>query len=114
MTTIDSTHCVSVDEDGLIIHVSRSLADLLVWRPEELIGRPLTAIIPERFQDSHNLGFSRFLSTGVGALLNQPLPLPVRRHDGTELKAELRISAQEREGRWAFTATVSPREGEVW
>jgi PAS domain S-box-containing protein len=97
---------VVVDDIGLIAHVDAPLARCLGWEPDELVGQPLTTIIPARVRDAHHLGFSRFLTTGRPTLLERPLHLSVLHRDGGERGAEHVIIAMERSGRWLFAAAI--------
>ena len=40
---------------------------------EELIGQPLTALMPDRYHDAHRDGFRRYLKTGHGRIIGKPI-----------------------------------------
>jgi PAS domain S-box-containing protein len=96
------------DHQGMITRVNQRFEDVFGWRGDEILGRPLTAIIPRTFRDAHHLGFSRFLLTGSPTLLGRPLTLPAMAKDGRVFDAEHVIFAEQREGRWVFAATIRP------
>ena len=83
-----------VGSDGLIERVTDDVAELLGWRPDELVGRSLATIIPDRFHLSHGLAFERFVDTGELQHHGQPLALPARRPDGSEVDIELVLSSR--------------------
>lgn len=99
---------VAADEQGLITHINGAFEAAFGWSAKDLIGRSLSAIIPANLHDAHNLGFSRFLATHTPTLLNQPLKLTAIHKDGRAIEAEHVIIAEQRDGRWAFAATIRP------
>lgn len=100
---------IVADKHGLIFHVDAPIAHTLGWRVEELVGRPLTTIIPRRFRDAHHLGFSRFLATGERALMERPLALWAVTRTGTELRIEHVITAIRAGDSWLFGAAIDVR-----
>lgn len=103
---------VIADQEGLIIEVNKPFQAVFGWSAEEIVGKPLTVIIPKSLHDSHHLGFARFLATGKPTLLDQPLRLKAVTKDGGEFDAEHFIVAQQAGGRWQFGATIRPLEGQ--
>jgi hypothetical protein len=106
LTRTEAPPFVAADAWGLITHVDRPLADALGWPVDDLVGQPLTAIIPRRFRDAHHVGFARFLSTGVPTLLDRPLAFWVATRGGQEWRAEHVITAIEGERGWLFGAVI--------
>ncbi len=78
------------------------------WSFDEIVGQPLTAIIPNSFHDAHNLGFSRFAMTEKSRVLNHPLQLKAVTKDGREIDMEHFIIAEQQQGEWMFKATLRP------
>ena len=99
---------VIADHQGTITHVNERFERVFGWRAQEIIGKPLTIIIPSDLHDAHHLGFSRFLTTGKPTLLNQPLKLKAVTKDGREFNAEHTITAEQRQGEWVFGAIIKP------
>lgn len=97
---------IVADELGLIAHVDDSLERDLEWPHGELVGRPLTAIIPPRFRDAHQIGFARFLATRTPALLERPLAFVVLNGRGEERTAEHFITAKSTAGGWLFASSI--------
>lgn len=83
---------IAADPTNTIIYVNESTEALLGWSADDLVGSPLTKIIPARFRGPHLDGFERFVSTGEGSVLGVPIRLPALRSDGTEASVELMIS----------------------
>ena len=99
---------VATDEQGNINFINKAFGEVFGWQKEEIIGRPLTTIIPPNLRDAHRLGFSRFLATKKPTLLNQPLNLKAIKKDGVIFDAEHLILAEQRGGHWIFGATIQP------
>lgn len=102
---------VFADQRGLVTHVNRSFQTVFGWSDEEIVGKPLTVIIPGNLQDAHQLGFSRFLTTGKPTLLNRPLRLKAVTKGGREFDAEHFITAERADGQWVFAARIRPKAG---
>ena len=99
---------VLANHQGIISFVNPQFERVFGWSVKEIVGKPLTTIIPGTLHDSHHLGFSRFLATGKATLLNQPLTLKAIAKDGREFDAEHCIVAEQDQGHWVFGATIRP------
>jgi PAS domain S-box-containing protein len=100
---------VAADDTNRIIAVSRSLADRLGWAVDDLVGRRVVTLIPQRLREAHVAGFTRHLTTGEAHLLSIPLTVPVLRADGTEITASLLVeTAPTPAGRAVYLAWLEP------
>ena len=99
---------VTGNHEGIITYVNEDFERVFGWKSQEIIGKPLTSIIPRNLHDAHHLGFSRFLMTGKPTLLNQPLKLKAVTKEGREFDAEHVILAEKHQGQWIFAATIRP------
>jgi PAS domain S-box-containing protein len=102
---------IAADDTGLIVAVSRNALDLLGYDgPEELVGSRLVTIIPDRYRQAHLAGFSLYLLTGRGPLLERPVPVPALRRDHSEIGIELSVEARHLTlGHSLFIATFDER-----
>ncbi len=66
---------VIADHCGLITYVNAEFEQLFGWRSQEIINQPVLTIIPSRFHDAHNIGFSRLVVTEQSLSLNRPFNL---------------------------------------
>jgi PAS domain S-box-containing protein len=103
---------IVANHEGTVVDVNTYFELIFGWTTEEIIGQPLTVILPPFFQDSHNLGFARFSATESSAVLNHPLQLKAIAKDGREIESEHFIIAEKHEGKWLFAATLRPLEAE--
>jgi PAS domain S-box-containing protein len=112
---------VSVDEEQRIVLFNRGAARIFGYAAEEMVGQPLSILIPPHQRDVHARQLGAFAATGATAR-----PMGARaevrgvRRGGEEFPAEASISVMEDEaGRRLFTAVlrdVSARraaEGEI-
>lgn len=97
---------VVADESGLITEVNEAFERLFGWGRAEIVGRPLSTIIPGNLRDAHHLGFARFLSTEKPTLLDRPLVLKAVDKSGAVFEAEHYIVAERRDDRWFFGAAI--------
>ncbi|MFS0699589.1 PAS domain S-box protein [Cellulomonas sp. 179-A 4D5 NHS] len=99
----------AADHTNRIIAISRSLAALLGWEPEELIGRRIVALVPPRLRDAHVAAFTRHLTTGRTRVIGTPVILPVLRADGSEIACRLLIDRVTHEPtRALYSASFDP------
>lgn len=112
--TIDETlgqagvAAVLANQEGYILRVNTTFEHVFGWTSPEILGQPLTVIIPANLRDAHHMGVSRFLLTGRPTLLNRALALKAVTKDGRVFDAEHFIVAEQRDGQWLFAATIRP------
>ncbi|MGZ3456646.1 MAG: ATP-binding protein, partial [Polyangiales bacterium] len=75
-----------------IVYVNAAAERMLGWPAGELVGRPLTTIVPERLRAVHLAGIGRYRATHVSKLLGKPIRVPALRRDGGEVDVELTIT----------------------
>jgi PAS domain S-box-containing protein len=99
---------VAADDANRVVAVSRAALDLLGYdAADDLVGRRLVAIIPERFHQAHVAGFTLHLVNGRAPLLGRLVRVPALRRDGSEVELGLRIESHPLpEGRYLFTAEL--------
>ena len=99
------------DQSGAVSEVNASFTTVFGWQPAEAIGQSLSIIIPKHLRDAHNLGFSRFLTTGMPTFLGRPITLRAVTKQGLEFDAEHMIIAEKIGEKWHFGATIRPLPG---
>jgi len=98
---------IAADDTGRIIAISPSAAELLGWTVDDLTGRRLLSIVPDRLHERHVAGVTRFLLTGERRIIGDPVEVPARRRDGSEVPVTLTIGvAGGTHGRTVFVATL--------
>jgi PAS domain S-box-containing protein len=97
---------VVADRDGHIAYVNPAVHTLLGHRPEDLIGRSLTVLMPERLRRGHDNGFARYAATGRGELVGATTQVPALHAAGHEVPIDLTLSRLAGEGADADGALV--------
>lgn len=97
---------IVADRTGHITAFNRAAQALFGYAAEEAIGQPLTILMPNRFQDAHERGLARFLSTGEARVIGKTLELAARRKDGAEVPIEISIARGENASGVFFAAIV--------
>lgn len=82
---------VSIDEDGLVALWNPSAAELFGYTDAQMLGEPLTAIIPERFRDPHTEGIARVVAGGEHHVIGKTVELAGLHKDGREFPMELSL-----------------------
>lgn len=99
---------VIIDKESTILRINPLFTTEYGWTEDDLVGKPLTAIIPEEMRDAHHMGISRVMTTGESSLANQFLDLEVLYKDGSKAVAPHFITMGEIDGQTAFAAVIQP------
>jgi len=99
---------VVADQEGFVRYINPIFTTILGWQEEDVIGEPLTKVLPGSFRDAHNLAFSRFQATEQATVLNHPLQLKTVTKDQGEIITEHFIIAEKIGDQWFFAATLRP------
>lgn len=96
-TAIDAI--VSADCQGSIIFWNKAAERIFGYSAGDIIGKPLTCLMPERFRKAHQAGLKRIVATGESRVIGKVVELAGLRKDGSEFPLALSLSAWEtREG----------------
>jgi PAS domain S-box-containing protein len=82
-----------VDSNGKIISWNNSAERNFLYTEKEILGKPLTIIMPERYRDAHIKGLHRVTSTGESKVIGKTVELHGLRKDGSEFPIELSLSS---------------------
>src|SRR5208283_829428 len=97
---------ISIDERGAILLANPATARIFGHDPAELIGKPLTVLMPEFLRKLHEKGFSRYLATGQRHINWQGTELTALRKNGQEFPVEISFGEVSRDGHKVFTGFV--------
>ena len=84
---------ISADGNGIIIHVNKRAEMLFGYAAEELIGQPLTVLMPERYRAAHRQGLERFRNERGHRYIGQTVELTALRRDGGEFPVEVALAS---------------------
>jgi hypothetical protein len=99
---------VVADHLGIVRHVNALFERVWGWPESRIVGQALAVLVPPEFHNGHNAGFCRFLVSGRGTILEQPVTLPLIDGTGLRKQAEICLYAHHIAGEWQFAATASP------
>jgi len=97
---------VVVDEDGTIVFVNRTAAELFRYAPAELIGSPVSKLIPQRLHEAHHRHRTDYVEDPRVRPMGLGLDLVGCRKDGSEFPVEISLSPLNTESQRLFTAVV--------
>jgi PAS domain S-box-containing protein len=100
-TAVDAI--VSADSRGNIIFFNRAAERIFGYSAADMMGKPLTMLMPERFHTPHERGLVRYLETGVASAIGKTLELAGQKSDGEEFPLELSLSTWHAGGETFFT-----------
>ncbi len=83
---------IVANQQGRIVSWNQAATRLFGYALEEVLGHPLTVLMPERFREAHVQGMARFQATGYARLIGKPVELYGLHKDGTEIPLELSLA----------------------
>ena len=106
VTQSASDAIVSINEKGKIFFWNKSAETMFGFSNEEIIGKSLQLIIPDRFWQSHEDGLKRFRETREPKVIGKIVELIGRKKDGTEFPIELSISNWDMKGKICYSGII--------
>jgi PAS domain S-box-containing protein len=83
---------VSADQRGNIIAWNHGAERIFGYQEAEVLGKPLTLLMPARYQAAHEQGLERMRGGGAAKILGQMLELAGHRKSGQEFPLEVSLS----------------------
>jgi PAS domain S-box-containing protein len=102
---------ISMDESGVIILANPATKQVFGYEPAELIGKPLTLLMPESMQRLHDAGYKRYLATGERRLNWQGTEVTALRANGEEFPVEVSFGEMTTDGHKMFTGFIRDISG---
>lgn len=97
---------VVADGEARIVSFNDAAAKIFGYLESEVIGQPLTLLMPERYRDIHRSAHQRFASGNAGRTLQGPVEVPGLRKDGTEFPLEISVTTWSAEGQSYFAGIM--------
>lgn len=80
------------DQDGSILSWNEAAQNMFGYTAEEVVGKPLTLLMPHRYRQAHQQGLKRIQSTGERRLVGRNIELHGLKKGGEEFPIELSLS----------------------
>jgi PAS domain S-box-containing protein len=97
---------ISADAAGNIRAWNRAAEVILGWSANEVSGKPLEVIIPDRFHEPHRAGMARINRGEPGRAIGHTMEVFARHRSGRELPIELSLATWIVDGERHFTGII--------
>jgi len=97
---------VSIDESSTILFVNPATSSIFGYEASELIGQPLTTLMPDYMRELHEAGFKRYLDTGERHINWKGTELIALRKNSEEFPVEVSFGELTINGRGLFTGFI--------
>jgi PAS domain S-box-containing protein len=97
---------ISMDESGAILLANPATKRIFGYDPVEIVGKPMTMLMPQMMRKLHENGFKRYLATGKRHLNWQGVEVTAQRKDGQEFPVEVSFGELTSDGHKVFTGFI--------
>src|ERR687897_261406 len=97
---------VTITPDGIVRWFNRGAERIFRYRAEEVIGQPVTLLMPERYRDLCVAGLHRYLQTGEARVVGGTTELVGLRKDGGEFPIEMSLGETHENRERLFTGVI--------
>ena len=97
---------ITSDSDGNITAWNRAAVDIFGYSHDEIMGKPVITIMPQRSHVAHRKGMRRVTTTGESHILGSAVEILGLRKDGTEIPIELSLAKWTTKDGQFFTAII--------
>lgn len=97
---------VSADAEGRITYVNRAAQAMFGYTPGEMLGQPLTMLMPERLRAQHTAGLQRFVATREPRIIGKTVEIMARAREGGEIPVEISLASRASPRGLFFTAIL--------
>jgi len=94
---------ITIDSNSTILIVNPATERIFGYSSEEIIGQPLTMLMPEYLRHLHKAGITRYLETGHKHIQWSAAQSPGLHKTGKEIPLEISFAEFTRDGRHFFT-----------
>jgi PAS domain S-box-containing protein len=97
---------VVADQAGRITLFNPAAERTFGYQAPEVVGRPLTCLMPPEYAAMHEKGFQRYVDTRQAQIVGRTVELLGRRKDGSQFPLELSLSAIDVGGELQFQGAI--------
>ncbi|MEF9438521.1 MAG: PAS domain S-box protein, partial [Candidatus Mariimomonas ferrooxydans] len=103
-TSIDAI--ISVNEERRILHWNSASENIFGYLKDEIIGKQIDFLVPEKYKQRHINGFRKFFETKEANVIGKTLEMEGLHKDGTIIPVELSVSALKTGNSYIFTGII--------
>lgn len=89
-TVVDAV--ISIDEYGHIIFCNPAAKNMFGY-DDDIIGKPITILMPRKYRQAYRIGMNRYMNTGLSEIIGKTVELVGLKKNGTEFPIEISVSA---------------------
>jgi adenylate cyclase len=97
---------ISIDDRGRVVLWNRGAAEMFGFSSDDMIGEPVTAVIPARFREPHAEGIERVTAGGERHVIGQTVELAGLHRDGREFPIELSVGTWVADDRRYYSGVI--------
>ncbi len=97
---------IYIDSHGEIIFWNKASETIFDYSADEIVGKSVTLIIPERLRKAHEKGIERVRNKGESNVIGDTVELIGLKKDGSEFPLEMSLSTWETDNGTYFTAII--------
>lgn len=97
---------MAVDDVGNIVSWNPGAEKIFGYTEDEIVGKPLTRIMPERFRKAHLAGMKKASATGAYKTIGTTVEVAGQHKDGHEFPLELSVNSWESEGHTIYSGLM--------
>src|SRR5215212_2799230 len=97
---------VTITPDGIVRWFNRGAERIFDYSSEEVIGQPVTLLMPERYRELCVAGLHRYLRTGEARVVGGTTELVGLRKDASEFPIEMSLGVTYEDGERLFTGVI--------
>jgi len=97
---------ITIDQEGIIQFVNSASEKVFGYKPAELLGENITALMPERLRKVHISALKAYVETGKKKMKWESIELPGLHKSGHEVPLEISYGEFMKEDRHFFTGIV--------
>ncbi len=97
---------ISADQDGNIVFWNPSAQKMFGYQEHEVIGQPLTMLMPDHLKEAHQKGLASHVAAGDSRIINKTVEMVGLTRGGKEFPVELSIASWQAEGRQYYTGII--------
>ncbi|WP_323675823.1 PAS domain-containing sensor histidine kinase [Halorubellus sp. PRR65] len=104
---------LTIDADSRVVFTNDTIEDVLGYAPGDVVGEPLTTVMPERFQDAHHAAIAAYLESGDRSLDWSDIRLPAEHADGHEVPLDITFHEHVYDGKRYFSGIMKDVTAQV-